>query len=81
MHPAIDTAAAIRQRLAAHECPRTVLEWLVADHGFAWKATPDPQLLRGHGIRASCTAGPHGLLTNWCAAVDRKRGAHPENPN
>lgn len=78
MHPVSTVATVIRQRLAAGEHPLAILRWLEADHGFIWRHDRDPQLLRGHGVSTSCTAGPHGLLTNWCASADRK---YNENSN
>lgn len=63
----------IEARLATGSPATDVLGWLVDDHGFTWAKSADPQRLRGRGIAVSCTAGAHGLITNWIAAVRRKQ--------
>lgn len=50
---------------------RDLLMRLVAEHGFKWARHGDPERLLFVGISASCTAGGHGLLRNWCAAARR----------
>ena len=74
---AIAVANEIRTRLTDGQDAVSVLAWLTGFMGFQWSRDCDPQQLRGLGIACSCTAGPHGLLMNWCAAVDRKCGRVP----
>lgn len=66
--------AGIRARLRHDNDARAVLQWLEDDHDFIWYRSTTPERLRGLGVTCTCTAGPHGLLTNWCVAVERKDG-------
>jgi hypothetical protein len=68
-------AAEIRARLAKRDNPRDIIWWLGTEHDVAFWGDASPQRLRILGITCSCTAGLHGLLTNWCAAVERFDGA------
>ncbi|MDO5606005.1 MAG: hypothetical protein Q4G25_12670 [Paracoccus sp. (in: a-proteobacteria)] len=79
IHEAIAMAARIRAQLRVSSA-RAVLEMLVAGHGFTWTNDRDPQRLRGLGVSCSCTSGPHGLLVNWIAAVERRAASRNTNP-
>ena len=68
-------AAEIQLRMARRDDVGAILQWLVIDHGFTWANGQEPARLRGLGVSCSCTCGPRGLLSNWCAAVERKDGA------
>lgn len=57
--------------LQAGDDARGLIMRAVADEGAHW-SKGNTDRLSIHGVTSSCTCGPHGLLTNWIAAVRRK---------
>ncbi len=63
----------IEHRISKGHDPNQIIEDLVKVEGARYSGTQvNAPSLRLAKIRATCTAGAHGLLANWCAAARRQ---------
>lgn len=72
MNDAKEFADRLKALLSEGGDARKILIDLAQNHGFRVVSDRDPHKISGLGITCTCTAGPHGLITNWIAAVERR---------
>jgi len=74
LHHAEIMANSLERRLTDGADAKQLLESNSGPEGMRWTQGSVTDRLSYAGITATCTCGPHGLLTNWIAAVRRKSG-------
>lgn len=72
LHNAETMANSLERELADGADARQLLKRNSGPEGMRWTEGSVTDRLSYAGITATCTCGPHGLLTNWIAAVRRK---------